>query len=324
MKISYGEAINFALHDELKNNSKVILLGEDIRSNLYGYTGGLYEKFGARRILNIPLSEAGAMGLACGAAMRGLHPVIDLTTSNFLYVAMDQIASIIAKLHYMNAGKIKIPITIFVSNMNAGGNAAQHSDCLHGLFKSIPGLKIICPSLAIDMYAMLRYAIEDINPVICFADRSLFWKTMEIDSLPQYNSDVFKSNLMIEGKTLTIASISACTNMLMEILPELQEVGIFPEIIDMRSVVPLDMNVIYKSLRKTGKLLVCDTANRRGSIAESIVSEVVEHAFSSLKYPVSIVTSEDVPVPFSPVLEREIIVNKDKLLKKILELAQRC
>lgn len=316
MIMTYGESMQQALYDALNEDPNVVLFGEDVRSNLYGYTDGLLDAFGEERVVNIPLSEAGVMGVVCGAAMCGLRPILDLTLPNFLYVAMDQIASIAAKTCYMYNGEYSLPLTIFCSSMCGSGNAAQHSDRLHGMFMSIPGLKIICPASPQDMYSLLREAIQDNNPVLCFADRSLFWQSDEVTR--DISHIIGKANVVVEGSDLTLVTVSACLSMTMDILPELNERGISTEIIDIRSVNPLDFDTIKKSAEKTGRVMICDTANKAGSAANEISSFLAQNAFYALKAPIQIVAGENIPVPFSKMLEKEVLVSKEKILDRIL------
>lgn len=317
MRLTYCNAIYQALYDELSARQDVVLLGEDIRDNVYGYTKDLVNIFGKSRIINIPLSEASVTGMACGASMCGLRMVLDLTNPNFLYIAMDQIANIAAKTIYMHSGAVSLPITIFCSSMCGNGNAAQHSDRLHALFMNIPGLKIICPASVQDMYQMLREAIEDDNPVLCFADRSLFW--LEEDLSSSSEKIIGKSRVVTEGDDLTIVTVSSCLQMVERILPKLVEKNISAEVIDIRSVVPLDFDTIKKSVEKTGKIIICDTANRTGSVASEIASLVAQRSFEYLKAPVQIVACEDIPIPFARVLEKQIVVTEDKIYQTILE-----
>ena len=314
MKLKYGEAINRALIDSLANDDRVFFFGEDDRYNLYGYTDGLYETSGPTRVRDIPLSDAGAVGLACGAAICGLRPIIDLTTENFLYVAMDQICSIAAKTSYMYGGHYSVPITIFCSSMSIGGNAAQHSDRLHSLFMNVPGLKIICPSTPQDMYSMLCSAIKDDNPVLCFADRSLFW--LEDDVNLKKEVEIGFANILHEGEDITVISISGCYKIVEDVWRENK--GFSMEIIDVRSVVPLDFETISKSVKKTGKVVICDTANRTGSLAGHISSLIVENLFEYLKAPIGIVASYDNPVPYAKKLEQETLVSKERIKEKII------
>lgn len=315
MKMTYGNALRQAIYDELKTDSTVFLFGEDIQKNLYGYTGGLVEEFGEDRILNIPLSEAGAMGIACGAAMCGLRPILDLTIPNFLYVAMDQITNMAAKVHYMSNGIYSLPLTIICSTMSGSGNAAQHSDRVHSLFQNVAGLKVICPATPQDMYSMLREAIRDNSPVLCLADRSLFWIEDEIEL--KIGKSISGSKKITTGKDVSVITVSSCLHMVKEILPDLEKANISAEIIDIRSVVPLDFEIILESVKKTGRVIICDTANRTGSVASEIAARLAQSAFYFLKEPIQIVASEDVPVPFAKVLENEVLVTKEKILSRI-------
>lgn len=315
MKMTYGNALRQAIYDELKTDSTVFLFGEDIQKNLYGYTGGLVEEFGEDRILNIPLSEAGAMGIACGAAMCGLRPILDLTIPNFLYVAMDQIANMAAKVHYMSNGIYSLPLTIICSTMSGSGNAAQHSDRVHSLFQNVAGLKVICPATPQDMYSMLREAIRDNSPVLCLADRSLFWIEDEIQL--KIGKSISGSKKVTTGKDVSVITVSSCLHMVKEILPDLEKANISAEVIDIRSVVPLDFGIILESVKKTGRVIICDTANRTGSVASEIAARLAQSAFYSLKEPIQIVASEDVPVPFAKILENEVLVTKEKILSRI-------
>lgn len=317
MELTYSKALQQAIEEEMFLDKSIVLFGEDIQKNLYGYTEGLETKFGKKRVINIPLSEAGVVGLACGASMCGLRPIVDLTIPNFLYVAMDQIASIAAKTHYMYNGKYSMPITLFCSSMQGSGNAAQHSDRLHSMFMAIPGLKIICPATPQDMYSMMRGAIRDDNPVLCFADRSLFWRREEVDLSKIIRPGL--SNKVKSGDNLTIITISSCLQLVKDILPEIESLGINPEIIDVRSIVPLDYSLISESVKKTGRVIICDTANKSGSAASEIASYIQENLFKYLKGPIKIVACENVPIPFAKKLEQEILVTKDKILSKIRE-----
>lgn len=316
-EITYGEAINYALRDELSSDNSVVLFGEDIIHNLYGYTDGLFEQFGQERVKNVPLSEAGVIGLSCGAAMCGLKPIIDLTVPNFLFVAMDQIVSIASKSIYMSNGQYNLPITIITSSLAGSGSAAQHSDRLHSLFSGISGLKIIAPATPQDMYSMFREAIQDKSPVLCFADRKLTWTRENVDF--NLKVPVGKCKLVKEGSDLTIVSVSSCLKMLKDNLYEIEKNGISAEIIDLRTVAPLDFETIKKSVEKTGRVLICDTSNKSGSIANEIASLISQNCLNSLKQPVEIVAAENIPVPFVKVMEDEILVTAGKILNRINE-----
>lgn len=315
LNLTYGNALRQAIYDSLKSDETVFMMGEDIQKNLYGYTEGLLEEFGSQRVLNIPLAEAGAMGIACGAAMCGLRPIIDLTIPNFLYVAMDQIANMAAKVHYMSNGEFFLPITILCSVMSGSGNAAQHSDRVHSLFQTIPGLKIICPATPQDIYSMTREAVKDNSPVLCLADRALFWVKDEIEL--KVGNSISGSKRITTGSDISIIAVSSCVQMVKEILPEIKKSNISAELIDVRSVVPLDLDTILESVKKTKRVIICDTSNRSGSVASEVAAQLAQEAFYYLKEPIQIVAAENVPSPFAKVLEDEVFVTKEKILNRI-------
>jgi len=318
MELTYGEAIREALYKELENNQSVVLFGEDIRHNLYGYTDNLFNRFGGKRIINTPLSEAAVVGTAIGAAMCGLTPIVDLTVTNFLYVAMDQIVNMAAKINYMYNGQFKLPLTIMVSALYNSSSAAQHSDRPHPAFMNTPGLKLVAPSCPQDAYSLLRSAIADENPVIYFSDRSLFYTKENVDE--NSNIKIGQASLLTEGKDITIVTISGCTQMALDLLPELNNNNIYAEIIDVRSLVPLDINTIKKSVSKTGRVVIADTANKSCSAASEISSILAEDLFSALKAPIGIVAYDNVPVPFAKKLETKIMPTKEKIFQKVINI----
>ena len=320
MQISYGEAIREALFKELENDQSVVLFGEDIQHNLYGYTDKLVNIFGKKRIINIALSEAAVVGSAIGAAMCGLKTIVDLTVANFLFVAMDQIVNMAAKINYMNNGQFKLPLTIMCGAFYNCSNAAQHSDRPHPIFMNVPGLKIVAPSRPQDAYSLLRTAIIDENPVIYFADRTLFYTKEDVDI--NCKIEIGQAAVLTEGKDVTIITISGCAKMALEILPELKNNHISAEIIDVRSLVPLDINTIKKSVNKTGRVVIADTANRSCSAASEISSMLAEDLFSALKAPIGIVACDDVPVPFAKNLELQIMPSKEKIFQKVMNILQ--
>lgn len=315
MRLTYGNALRQAMYDELKEDPNVVLFGEDIQKNLYGYTGGFCEEFGENRIINIPLSEASVVGVASGSAMCGMRPIVDLTVSNFLYVAMDQIANIASKIHYMSNGEYSVPITILCSIMSGSGNAAQHSDRTYSVFQNIPGLKVICPATPQDMYSMMRAAVQDDGPVLCMTDRSLFWTEDEV--LTDKKGIIGKPHKIQDGDDITIVTVSGCLKLVREILPELEEENISAEIIDVCTVTPIEYDLIYKSVEKTGRVIICDAANRTGSVASEIASRIAQNSFFALREPIEIVTGEDISVPFAKILENQVLISKQEILKRI-------
>ena len=312
---SYGEAIREALYDELYADNSVVLMGEDIRYNLYAYTEGLLDAFGEERILDVPLSESAVVGTAIGAAMCGLRPVVDLTISSFLYVAMDQIVNMAAKTRYQYNGTFSLPLTILASSAYGASAGAQHADRPHPMFMNVPGLKIITPSTVQDAYSMLRSAVQEDSPVLCFMDKSRFYEKEELDKtiyVPLGSAALRKA-----GTDITLIGIQDCANKMLNIAYELENEGIHAEVIDVRSLVPLDRQMIFDSVKKTGRVVIADTANRTCSAAAHISSIITEEIFESLRAPIKIVATEDVPLPYSSVLEQELIPTEEKIRREV-------
>jgi acetoin:2,6-dichlorophenolindophenol oxidoreductase subunit beta len=320
MRMTYGEAIREALFRELENDQSVVFFGEDIQHNLYGYSDGLVNTFGEKRIINVPLSEAAVVGLAVGAAMCGLKTIIDLTVANFLFVAMDQIVNMAAKTNYLYNGQFELPVTIMCAEFYNCSNAAQHSDRPHSIFMNVPGLKVVAPACPKDAYGLLRAAIVDKNPVIYFSDRTLFYAEGDVEL--DCRAEMGQAAVLTEGRDVTIVAISGCTQMALDILPELSSNSISAEIIDIRSLVPLDKTTIMKSVHKTGRVVIADTANKSCSAASEISSILAEDLFSSLKAPIGIVACDDVPVPFAKNLELQIMPSKERIFKKVIDVLQ--
>lgn len=315
MYLTFGEAMREALYAELEKNKNTVMFGQDIQHNLYGYTKDLVNIFGENRIRNAPLSEAAVVGTAIGAAMCGIRTIVDLTVSNFLYVAMDQIVNMAAKTTYMYDGQFKLPLTIMCSSMYNANNGSQHSDRPHSMFMNVPGLKIVTPTNPQDAYSLLRASISENNPVIYFTDRSLFYNKQDVD----LNLEVTLGNAAIlkKGKDITIIAIAGTVLTSLSIIEELEYEGIDAEIIDVKTLVPLDKQTILNSVNETGRVVIIDTAHKTCSAASEISSIIAEDSFSALKAPIGIVTYEDVPIPFEKSLEIKLMPTKEKLLNKV-------
>ena len=315
MLLTYGEAIREALYAEMEENNDVVMFGQDIQHNLYGYTKDLLNIYGENRIRNTPLSEAAVVGTAIGAAMCGIRTVVDLTVSSFLYVAMDQIVSMAAKTIYMYDGQFKLPVTIMCSSMNNASNSAQHSDRPHPMLMNVPGLKIVMPANPQDAYSLLRSSIQDDSPVIYFTDRSLFYDKQDVDLTVAVQ--LGKAKLLSEGNDITIIAISGMASVAIAIIKDLRSENIFADIIDVRTLVPLDKKIILDSVVKTGRVVIIDTAHKTCSAASEISSIIAEDAFGYLKAPIGIVAYDDVPIPFAKELEAILMPTKEKLLMKV-------
>lgn len=318
LTMTYCEAIRNAIFNEMQMNENIIFMGEDIKYNVYRYSDGFAEKFGDDRVRDIPLSEAAAVGTGIGAAITGLRPIVDLTMTSFLYVAMDQIVSMAAKTKYQYGGQYSVPITIMAGATYGRNAAAQHSDRPYSMFMNVPGLKIIAPSCPRDMYGLLRAAIRENSPVICFEDRTLFPMSQDVEE--DLIIPIGLGEIRNVGDDITIIGISGCVNLAIEAANLMKKDGVSCEVIDVRSLVPLDKELILNSVRKTGKALIVDIAHKTCSAASEIASVLVSEGFKYLKAPVKIIATPDIPVPFSKVLEKEIFPKTEDIVNGVKEI----
>lgn len=318
-RLSYLSAILEAQKEEMERDPSVIMMGEDIA--LYSATGVL-GKLDNKRLWSTPISELGFTGMGVGAAMTGLRPIVDLTIASFAYLASDQIINQAAKVRYLTGGQARVPIVFRMSMWHNQANAAQHSDRPYPMFMNVPGLKIIAPSGARDMKGMLKAAIRDDDPVLVFEDNDLWMKSEDVPSDPDFLVPLGKAAVKREGRDVTIVSIAGCILHTLPAAEQLAGEGIETEVIDLRSLAPLDTDSILASVAKTGRLVIVDYAHRTNSAAAEIAAIVAEEAFDALKAPIQRVTTPDVHIPFSPKLERPLYPNKDKVVaavKKIIK-----
>jgi pyruvate dehydrogenase E1 component beta subunit len=298
--ITYLEATIEAVIEEMRRDPRVFVMGQDVQ---YGFYKQVVEELGIERIRNTPISEGGFYGAGIGAALTGMRPVIEAAFSTFLYSAMDQIANQAAKSRYMFGGQANVPIVIrsFVS-YNVG-SAAHHSDRPWGLFSQIPGLKIVVPATPADAKGLLKSAIRDGNPVLCFDDSTLLNMRGEVPE-SDYSIPLGKADVKRYGRDLTVVTLAGGVHHSLAAAEMLKRDGISVEIVDLRTVVPLDRSLILKSVAKTGRLVVVDAAPSMGGIAAEVAALVTESAFDCLKAPPIRVTAPNIPVPFSPALEK--------------------
>lgn len=310
------QAIRDAQYEELKRDPRVFLMGEDIESNMYGASVALVEEFGRERIRNTPISENGFIGAAAGAAMVGMRPIVDITIASFLYPAMDQLISNVAKSSYIYGGQTSLPLVIRAVMFYAGSNAAQHSDRPYPMFMGVPGLKIIAPSNPRDMKGLLKSAVRDDNPVLCFEDVTLWGHKGEVPE-EEYLVPIGKAATVRSGSDVTLVSFSGPMVHAIAAADELAREGVSVEVIDLRTLAPLDREAVLESVKKTGRLVVADVAHLTCSVASEISATVAQHAFWDLKAPIERVTTPDIPVPFSPALEKQMYPNKSKIVAAI-------
>ena len=317
-EMRYMDAIVQAQIEEIARDESVILMGEDIA--VYG-GAKIIETYGDSKVWGTPISENSFCGLAVGAAMTGLRPIVDLNIASFMYLASDQIINQAGKLHYMTGGQMKVPVVFRTVMFHNAGNAAQHSDRPYPLFMNAPGLKILAPSTPADIKGMLKSAIRDDDPVVIFEDSALWPIKGMVSADPDHLVPIGKADIKKAGSDVTIVSISGGLLPALAAAEALDEEGISVEVVDPRTLVPLDKETIINSVTKTGRLVLVDIANRTCNVAAEISAIVSEEAFDSLKAPIQRVSTPDVHVPFSPVLEKQLYPSKDKVMmavKKIL------
>lgn len=311
--ITYKDAINEALSQEMERDSNVIVMGLDNAGGrgtqgvldawggVLGVTKGLHAKFGDR-VMDTPISESAYIGSAVGAAACGMRPVVEMMFSDFLGVCFDQLMNQAAKFRYMFGGKAETPV---VCRMMYGAGfraAAQHSQCLYSIFAHIPGLKVVLPSTPYEAKGLLIQAIRDNDPVIFMEHKALYGMKGEVPE-ESYTIPFGKANIVREGKDVTIVALGRMVHMAIEAADALAKDGIEAEVIDPRTISPLDEATILKSVEKTGKLVVVDESHPRASMAADISSIVAQGAFNALTAPIKLVTAPHTPVPFSPALE---------------------
>ncbi|PLR81296.1 alpha-ketoacid dehydrogenase subunit beta [Bacillus canaveralius] len=332
-EISMSEAINEAMTLAMRKDENVILMGEDVAGGaevdhlqddeawggVLGVTKGLVQEFGRDRILDTPIAEAGYMGAAMAAASTGLRPIAELMFNDFIGSCLDEVMNQGAKFRYMFGGKAQVPVTIRTMHGAGFRAAAQHSQSLYGLFTSIPGLKVLVPSTPYDAKGLLLAAIEDNDPVIFFEDKTLYNKKGEVPE-GYYTVPIGKGEVKRQGTDLTIVAVGKQVHTAMQAAEQVAAKGIEIEIVDPRSLSPLDEETILTSVAKTNRLIVIDEANPRCSIATDIAALVADKGFDSLDAPIKRITAPHTPVPFSPPLEDIYLPTPEKVIKVVSEL----
>jgi len=322
-RMTYAEAAIEGIREEMLKDKTIFLLGEDIGrfGGVYGSTKGLWEEFGEERIRDTPLSEAAIIGFALGAAMNGMRPIAEIMFADLLTLAMDQIVNQLAKMRYMSGGKAKIPLVIRVPLGGLRNAAAQHSQHLESWFMHVPGLKIIIPSSPRDVKGLLKAAIREDNPVICF-ENVLLYKTSGSVPDEDYFIPFGKADIKREGEDMTIVATSLMVLRTLAAAEKLASLGIGAEVIDPRSLFPLDKETIINSVKKTNKLAIVHQACLTGGVGAEIAAIIAEEAFDYLDAPIKRIAARDVPVPFSPVLENFVIPTEERIVKEVSEVFQ--
>ncbi len=320
-ELSMSQAVNEALAEELRRDPTVFLIGEDVAEagTPFKVLSGLVEEFGPQRVLDSPISEAGITGLGLGAAMTGMRPVVDIMFGDFLGLIMDQVANQAAKTHYMSGGSLKAPLTIRTTLGATRRSAAQHSQSLHAWVAHIPGLKVCLPATPADAKGLYKSAIRDDNPVIVFEDKMNFMTKGPVPD-GEHLVPIGLADVKREGEDVTLIATSSMVNVSLYAASELERSGVSAEVVDPRTLAPLDRDTLVESARKTGRVIVVDEGYRSYGASAELAAAVAEGAFWHLDAPVRRVAAMDVPIPFSPVLEDETVPTPERVVEAALEL----
>ncbi|MFQ5856136.1 MAG: alpha-ketoacid dehydrogenase subunit beta [Anaerolineae bacterium] len=321
-EISYREAVREALAEEMRRDERVFLLGEDIADPFggsYKVTLGLTDEFGPERVRNTPLSEAAIAGAALGAALTGMRPVAEIMYVDFITLAMDQIVNQAAKIRYMSGGQTAVPLVIRTQGGPGRSSAAQHAQSLEAWFIHVPGLFVVMPSTPYDAKGLLKSAIRDDNPVIFIEHKLLYNEKGPVPAEP-YAIPLGQADVKREGEHVTIVATSMALWRALEAAEELAAVGISAEIVDPRTLFPLDVDTIVESVKRTGRLVVVHEAVGRGGFGAEVAAQVGTLVFDYLDAPIQRVAAPPVPVPFAPVLEKQVMIHAADIVAAVQNL----
>ncbi len=324
-ELTYLEAIKEAMQQKMREDDNVYLMGEDVAEygGAFGVSVGMVEEFGKERIRNTPISEAAIVGVATGSAITGMRPIAEIMFSDFITIAMDQIANQAAKIRYMFGGKARVPLVIRTAGGGGTGAAGQHSQSLQALVAHIPGLKVVMPSNPYDAKGLLIASINDDNPVIFIEHKLLYKNKKYIQHVPEemYDIPLGKGEIKREGKDISIVATAFMVQKSLEAAGELQEEkGIECEVVDLRTIRPLDIGLVTGSVKKTGRMVCVEEAPIFGGFMGEVSAQVTEGAFDWLDAPVVRVAGRNCPVPYSPVLEQEMIPGVERIKAGVLDL----
>lgn len=316
-EITLSQAVNEAIAEEMRRDSSVIVLGEDVAEagTPFKILSGLVEEFGTDRIIDTPISEPGFTGIAVGAAMTGLRPIVDIMFGDFLFLVMDQLCNQAAKTHYMSGGKLKVPMVLRTNMGATRRSAAQHSQSLHALVAHIPGLKVALPSSAFEAKGLLKSAIRDDNPVVIIEDKLMYQDKAPVPE-ETFLVPLGEAHVKREGRDITLIGTSSMVQIAEAAADKLAAEGISAEIIDPRSLVPLDEETILASVKKTSRAIVIDEGHQSYGVTAEIAARIAEKAFYYLDAPVQRMGAMDVPVPFSPALEDLTVPTADQVTER--------
>lgn len=322
--IDVREALRQAIDEEMARDPSVFILGEEVGAyqGAYKVTKGLLEKWGSKRVIDTPISESAFAGLAIGAAMCGLRPIVEFMSFNFSFVAADQIISNAPKMYYMSGNRFSVPIVFRGPNGAAAQVSSQHSHCVEALYSNLPGLIVIAPSNAYDYKGLLKSAIRNNNPVLFLENELSYGDKMEIPT-EEYTIPIGKAKMVREGSDVTLVSHSRMVGICLEAAKEMAKRGVQVEVIDLRTIKPLDIATVAQSVRKTNHCVLVEEGHIFSGICAEVGFQIMEHCFDYLDAPVERVAQCETPMPYSKVLEKETMPNVPRILaalKKVLNI----
>ncbi|HEY0948584.1 alpha-ketoacid dehydrogenase subunit beta [Nocardioides sp.] len=322
-RLTTSKAIVEAIAFEMERDPSVFYLGEDVGSygGIFGSTGGLLDRFGKDRVIDTPISETAFIGLGIGAAVEGMRPIVELMFADFMGVCLDQIYNHMAKIHFESGGNVKVPMVLTMAAGGGYSDGAQHSQCLWGTFAHLPGMKVVVPSTPADAKGLMTSAIRDDNPVVYVFHKGVMglpWMAKNPrsnDAVPEgdYETPIGKANVVREGGDVTVVTISLSVHHALDVAEKLAGEGIGVEVLDLRSLVPLDREAILASVAKTGRLVVVDEDYLSFGMSGEVVATIAEHDPTLLKRPAERVAVPDVPIPYAHALEYAVLPRQDRI-----------
>jgi len=317
--ITYSEAIREAMSEEMRQNPDVFLIGEDVGlfGGVWGVSDGMLAEFGEERVRDTPITEAAIVGAGLGAAMMGMRPIVEIMFGDFLMCAGDQIVNQVAKARFMSGGKANVPLTIRVTTGAPGSAAAQHSQSPEAWFMNVPGIKIVTPSSPADAKGLLKTALRGDDPVLYFEHKMLYGDSGEVPEDPDIMIPFGKANILREGRDVTVIGINIMVKQALEAAGQLQKAGISVEVIDPRTLVPLDKETLIQSVAKTSRVVIAYEGHQRAGAGAEIAAMLAEEAIEYLDGPVMRVAAKNVPLPYSPVLEKYVLPNTGDIVDAV-------
>jgi pyruvate dehydrogenase E1 component beta subunit len=317
-KIQFREALREAMSEEMRRDERIFLMGEEVAeyNGAYKVSQGMLDEFGPKRIIDTPIAELGFAGIGVGAAMNGLRPIIEFMTFNFSLVAIDQVINSAAKMYQMSGGQVNVPIVFRGPTASAGQLAAQHSQAFENWYANCPGLKVIVPSTPYDAKGLLKAAIRDDDPVIFMESEQMYGDVGEVPE-GEYIIPIGKADIKREGSDVTIVTFGKITKVALAAAEELAKEGISAEVVDLRTVRPIDYATVINSVKKTNRLVIVEEAWPLASIASEVTFAVQRDAFDYLDAPVRRVTTADTPLGYAPTLVAEFLPNPERVIKAV-------